>query len=79
MGRDTRRLTIDRRSEPRESLDSGYDPYVLSLLPCSREPAIAPNHQESSGKDIQEEASEPAPTRHRAALIRESSRRPVSK
>jgi hypothetical protein len=79
MADDTRRLTIDRRSEPRESLDSGYDPYVLSLLPASGEPAIAADRQESSRKDIQAEANEPAPTRHRAALIRESSRRPVRK
>ncbi len=67
-------LQIDRRREPRESLDTGFDPYVLSLVPDSRSGRSPARRSvaDSSTSDAPGEAGENAPTRHRSTLIKES-------
>ncbi len=67
MADNNRPPPVDRRSEPRESLDTGFDPYVLSLLPVSDADAVA-----ARAAADRHETRRPAgtkPTRHRSALI----------
>ncbi len=73
MADDHKPLQVDRRSEPRESLDTGFDPYLLSLLPDSRS-GQSPRQRNapSTIRDTPADPGESAPTRHRSKLVRKS-------
>jgi len=73
MADDHKPLQVDRRSEPRESLNTGFDPYLLSLLPDSRsEQSPGLRNAQSGAGSMPADRDDNAPTRHRSALVRAS-------
>lgn len=71
MADDRKPLQVDRRSEPRESLNTGFDPYLLSLLPDSRsEQSPGPRNARSDPGSMPADRDDSSPTRHRSALVR---------